>query len=663
MVRALGACVVLMVAVPAFGQVPQEATIPAQLFEPAMGPSPFFTVESALPLDHRLMSFSLFMNYQSRPFRISTVVGSSIKEDTFAVDRQFWADMVGAIGIKKRFMVGLALPVALATKGELVGSEEGPFAPREIRGAGIGDLRAEFKALLWRRNTETQSLTLAAAPVLTIPLAASGWASDNEDLAKREFLGDRYPTFRPRVNFEFRQGPLSAAANAGVILRAKSTYLAQTQSHQMIYGVGVGYDIGHKVVVRPVLELTGRHGFDRWKDTSPTEILGGAKVILFRMWEVSVGGGAGIVGGIGAPEWRVFAGLTFNPDFRDRDQDGIPDIYDVCPEVAEDKDSFKDDDGCPEPDNDGDGLPDERDRCPNEPEDFDGNLDEDGCPDHDNDHDGIPDIRDACPLDVEDGLPPKPDDGCPLDKTDTDGDGIMDNADKCPEEAEDMDGFEDTDGCPDPDNDQDGVPDQFDQCPNEPEDMDNFEDDDGCPDPDNDHDGVPDGVDKCPNDPETINGFQDEDGCPDKGEPTIVANDKENTIEVRGAIKFKEKGDEVSVAPTSYAILSQLAQFLRGRTDYAKVKIVSHGGPNDTKATMARRAAAVRMYLIGKGVPAERLVAALGGTGGTRASIQFLIEERVEKGKKKPAKEGEEKKEEGTEGEQAPEGEGQAQPE
>jgi outer membrane protein OmpA-like peptidoglycan-associated protein len=65
--------------------------------------------------------------------------------------------------------------------------------------------------------------------------------------------------------------------------------------------------------------------------------------------------------------------------------------------VAEDKDGFQDEDGCPDLDNDQDGIPDLADKCPNQPEDKDGFEDEDGCPDLDNDQDGIPDASDLCP--------------------------------------------------------------------------------------------------------------------------------------------------------------------------------------------------------------------------------------------------------------------------
>lgn len=141
-------------------------------------------------------------------------------------------------------------------------------------------------------------------------------------------------------------------------------------------------------------------------------------------------------------------GLSFssNPN-RDMDGDGIFDRWDLCPEVMEDYDGYKDLDGCPDLDNDEDLIVDKEDACPDFAEDFDEYQDDDGCPDLDND-----------------------------------GDGKSDLVDKCPNLVEDLDNFEDDDGCPDVDNDRDGIDDENDKCLNEPETQNGFEDDDGCPD-------------------------------------------------------------------------------------------------------------------------------------------------------------------------------------
>jgi outer membrane protein OmpA-like peptidoglycan-associated protein len=140
-----------------------------------------------------------------------------------------------------------------------------------------------------------------------------------------------------------------------------------------------------------------------------------------------------------------FAGLSFKFGGSDKDNDGIYDKDDACPEVP----GLKQFNGCP--DTDGDGITDANDTCPEIP----GPVEFNGCPDTDGD--GISDNLDAC-VDVA-GL--KEFNGCP----DTDGDGTQDKEDKCPTVA----GPKSNQGCPPPppplDADKDGVPDLEDACP------------------------------------------------------------------------------------------------------------------------------------------------------------------------------------------------------
>ncbi len=112
-------------------------------------------------------------------------------------------------------------------------------------------------------------------------------------------------------------------------------------------------------------------------------------------------------------------------------------------------------------DRDNDGIPDTEDKCPDTP----GLAALQGCPDRDGD--GIADAEDKCP-DVA-GLMKY--NGCPI--PDTDGDGINDEQDKCPTEK----GFARYNGCPIPDSDKDGVNDEEDKCPNRPGPASNM----GCP--------------------------------------------------------------------------------------------------------------------------------------------------------------------------------------
>jgi len=277
----------------------------------------------------------------------------------------------------------------------------------------------------------------------------------------------------------------------------------------------------------------------------------------------------------------------------DKDNDRIPDDIDACPKQAEDKDLFKDNDGCPDPDDDSDKVCDPIinetgrlaefasvckgvDKCPNQAEDIDGFEDEDGCPDLDNDKDGI-----------------------------------ADKFDKCPNDPEDMDAFEDADGCPDPDNDKDSIADKQDKCPMVAEDKDGFEDADGCPDLDNDNDGIPDLKDKCPNEAEVKNGVEDEDGCPDVAEKALdpvmqlpVGFETGTTnIDYNGKLSL----DDIAKRMVAWSKVTVGIRVWEGRK--AKVANPKLKAKEDSTllVTTEAKANAVAKYLADKGVALERI--------------------------------------------------------
>jgi OmpA-OmpF porin, OOP family len=115
---------------------------------------------------------------------------------------------------------------------------------------------------------------------------------------------------------------------------------------------------------------------------------------------------------------------------KDRDNDGIADSLDACPDVA----GLARYQGCPIPDRDKDGINDEEDKCP----DVAGLARYQGCPIPDRDKDGINDEEDKCP-DVA-GVARYQ--GCPV--PDRDKDGVNDEEDKCP----DLPGEAANEGCP-----------------------------------------------------------------------------------------------------------------------------------------------------------------------------------------------------------------------
>jgi outer membrane protein OmpA-like peptidoglycan-associated protein len=388
-------------------------------------------------------------------------------------------------------------------------------------------------------------------------------------------------TFVPElaVSREFGESGrgLRLAANVGYRLRPEERQILNvTLGHELTWRAGARYAFPDTTVAVEGSASGATFAFAPFSsgfEENPLEVLGGVTWDPLPFLRLNAGVGKGILSGFGTPDLRVLAGVRLIPIASDdRDGDGLKNAADSCPDDPEDKDTYRDDDGCPDPDNDDDGVLDVGDSCPLEPEDKDAFEDENGCPDPDNDGDGLKDTDDTCPL-----------------------------------EPEDRDAFEDENGCPDPDNDGDGIKDIDDKCPLLPEDKDAFEDTDGCPDPDNDRDGIKDADDKCPLEPETINGVLDDDGCPDQGKSAVKLT--RERIEILDKVYFDVNKD--TIQSRSFALLNQVASILKAHPELTKVRVEGHtdsdGGDSFNMDLSDRRAKAVKRYLEERGVEAARL--------------------------------------------------------
>ena len=384
----------------------------------------------------------------------------------------------------------------------------------------------------------------------------------------------------PELAFDFQAaGGLQVSATVGYLVREETRLDNLRVDDAVTYGLGIDVPLMESHAFHVVTELDGAvvvAGSARGDvEERPLEGRVGGKYLLENGVQLRGGIGLGLMNGAGAPDWRVFGGVSYA--------------------------------GRRDPDRDNDGMPNAQDACPNEPEDLDGYRDGDGCPDFDNDEDGVPDVRDLCPLDPEDIDSWEDEDGCP--DPDNDFDGVLDPADECPNDPEDTDMFEDLDGCLDADNDEDGIFDLDDQCPNIPEDFDGWDDVDGCADPDNDRDGHLDEDDACMNEPEDFDGVEDDDGCPE--EESGLVNLTCEAIEIGERVHFDTNSD--SIQSRSHELLDQVAGVMGSAGHIRLMRVEGHTddrGADDYNLDLSqRRATSVRDYLIGRGVESHRIEA------------------------------------------------------
>ncbi len=206
----------------------------------------------------------------------------------------------------------------------------------------IGDLALDGKLLLLDRKARALGLALHLRG--TLP-------TGNEEA----WLGAGVPTLSGGLDLAWGDRVV-VAANLGAGTGNGTVLDSLVLGPSLRWGLGLKAPLTDPLTL--LLELHGAHllpSLDQ-QGAHPVEALLGIRSRAVGHWVGSLGMGAGLTHGLGAPGLRLVTGLSWVP----RDPDAPPSLF---------------------VDGDRDGLVDEHDACPDQPEDFDGRADRDGCPD------------------------------------------------------------------------------------------------------------------------------------------------------------------------------------------------------------------------------------------------------------------------------------------
>lgn len=550
-----------------------QADINAEFFRPAPG-NGFLGARDARLLTHLNYQIEALLNFADDPAVLIEDRGGEQQELAKIVDSQSALDLLAAVGIKDYLELGIALPVALFQAGDAqAGITDSP-----VQSGKLGDIRLSAKARLVGDPKKSDGFFLSFTPEVTLPTGSG-----------ENFFGAVSASALVPLSAAWHIGRFALAATAGPRFQQAVELANLTLGSAVEVQLGTSYKINDRVKLLgeadSAFSLTG--GIDAGQ--LPAEARAGASIKLAKGVYLPIGAGAGLVNGLGSPDFRIIAGLTFAPERiedPDPDRDGILGAADACPTVPEDFDQVEDTDGCID-DNDKDGVADKEDSCIDVP----GPAELNGCPDQDGDK--LADKDDKCP--TEPGA--KELQGCP--ETDRDKDGIADKNDVCP----DTKGLAEYKGCPDTDLDK--LADNLDKCPKDPEDRDGFEDEDGCPDPDNDKDKVADKDDLCPVEKEDGKGKAPKDGCPDEVKAVISGGQ----LFILDKVFFDVNKD--TLKKVSFPVLDAVAKVLSDHPEVKRVRVEGHtddqGSDSANLDLSKRRAKRVMDYLISKGIDAGRL--------------------------------------------------------
>jgi len=252
---------------------------------------------------------------------------------TVILDNLVTLNVSAGVSFHERFRLDVAFPVYFASFD----------SQGEYQGFDFGDIRLTGMVPILMPNDDDEGFGLGVVGRFDIP---SG--------AKRDFLGNRTVSGGLDVALTYaHRGGFTLSASGGLQFYPKINLDNLFGSDTFRGGIGVGYKV-HKTTslnLESVVEAALKKN-EEPRTSSPVEMLLTLRHRRSGGGHLLAGGSIGLTEGAGAARFRLFLGGGFgkikDPPIKDMDLDGILDAVDACPTEPETVNGYKDEDGCPD---------------------------------------------------------------------------------------------------------------------------------------------------------------------------------------------------------------------------------------------------------------------------------------------------------------------------
>ena len=379
----------------------QSAGFSVNQLDPSERGSDWFVLESLDLRGHMRPAIGVVGDWAYRPLVATDANGNFVRS---IIRDQLFIYPGASLVLWERLRLAVNLPVQLFSDGNsavLAGSTYQPPA----NATALGDLRLGADVRLLGKYGD--AFTGAIGFQLSLPTGDQA-----------SYTGDGSVSFSPRVLLAGDVGPFVYAGKIGVTIRGlDEPFAASHIGHDLRFGASAGLRlVDHNLVVGP--EIYGRtvvvDGSAFTADATPVEILFGAHYKIANAVRVGAGIAAGLTSGLGSPRNRGVLSVEWAPGIpvplerepdpvvpptptpspppelaapapivlppSDRDNDGVVDADDACPDTAGLTTTNPKTNGCPDPDRDKDTIPNDQDACPDTPGPSDPNPKKNGCP-------------------------------------------------------------------------------------------------------------------------------------------------------------------------------------------------------------------------------------------------------------------------------------------
>ncbi len=264
-------------------------------FKPAADQGYYLTVEQTETLGKWGQAAGLWTEFSNDS--VITQLGGGPKLND-VVNEQLSLHAGAALGLLDSVNAGVSASFVPVQKFRTVGTN----TPDD--GARMGDVRVHLKGRLLDHNK--YPIGIAVVPFVTFPSGNENHFTGNG----RVTGGGLLAIDTPRVF-----GKLSAALNVGAQIRESAALTTgTTASHQFLVGAGVNYAVHPRVQL--IGEMNGWTFFDHFFEANNRnlEAHGALRWLATKTLALTAGGGTGVLNGLGAPDYRVFAAVSYrNP--------------------------------------------------------------------------------------------------------------------------------------------------------------------------------------------------------------------------------------------------------------------------------------------------------------------------------------------------------------
>ena len=354
-----------LAAAPVAARAAEEGRFDAQTFRPSAAPRDLVMIQKSEVVGHLSPTFGIYTDIGLDPLAVAAITTG---QDIRAVGARLQVTGLAGIGFFDIFDVTMAMPfVAWQMSDNLrpLGTE-GEIAP-----SALGDLRFNTKIAIPYLNRKAQikeGFGMAVTGNLNLPTGdQEAFASDGAVSGGLGLVADY------RFNFG-----LLVTTNGGIWFRPDRQFAGTKVGDMANFGIGAEMYVVQRWGWSVLGGVYGSVSLVKFPD-SPSQVPAEALMAMRWQWasgfSLTVGGTFGANCGFGAPVFRAFAGLTWQPsksreqqeidrlkevDTNDPDHDGLIGDADHCPELPGVPQNM----GCPDSDSDKDGVPDRDDKCP-----------------------------------------------------------------------------------------------------------------------------------------------------------------------------------------------------------------------------------------------------------------------------------------------------------